>query len=120
MLTVPFIYSAKVCNVVDGDTVDLEVSIGFHIFTKQRFRLLGVNTPELKSKDPIEHSKAVKAKEFTASKLPIGKEILVQTIKSKGGDKDDSFGRFLCTIYLDGNNFNESLIKEGHAVAYKP
>jgi micrococcal nuclease len=115
----PYIYRAECLNVVDGDTVDLHVDQGFHSYRVERFRLLGVNTPELHSKDEFERARAQKAKDFLISKLsPVGKPtgkwpLIVKTTKS------DSFGRWLCELWLGDLWVNKSLLDEGLAVPFK-
>lgn len=60
----PYIYKAKIINVVDGDTVDATIDVGFKMTTVQRLRLLGINTPEKNSKDIFEKSRAIIAKDW--------------------------------------------------------
>jgi len=59
-----YIYKASVAKVIDGDTVDLIVDLGFHVFIKERFRLVGVSVPELNSKIPEEVLAARESREF--------------------------------------------------------
>ncbi len=100
-----WMYQAKPVRVIDGDTVDLTVDVGFRHFTTQRFRLLGVNTPERGKTDYDT------ARNFTVEWLfELSGEWPLQ-IESK---KSDSFGRWLVTIY--NKNFeclNEELISKG-------
>jgi micrococcal nuclease len=107
----PYIYKATITNIVDGDTVDAIIDVGFRQFTTQRLRLLGIDTPELNDKVLENRDKAKQAKEYLAS-LILGKSVIVQTSKS------DSFGRWLGTIYLDDLNINEHLIETGHAIRW--
>jgi len=108
--TIPYIYKAKIVNVVDGDTVDAEVDLGFKIIMKQRFRLLGVDTPELRGLTADKEG-AILAKQYTTDML-LGKTVIMNTYKS------DSFGRWLAVIEVDGVNFNESLIANGFAIGF--
>jgi micrococcal nuclease len=91
-----YTYKAKVGRVIDGDTVVLEIDLGFNIFHVMSCRLLGVNAPELNAKDEETQFYAVKSKEFLMSLLPVGK---IVTIKSK---KLDKYGRAL--VLIDGVN----------------
>jgi micrococcal nuclease len=115
----PFIYRAQCVRVVDGDTVDLYVDCGFYQYAKLRFRLIGIDTPELNSKDQGERLKALEAKQFTVDMLkpaPVSDNwsLLVKTYKS------DSFGRWLCDIYADGVQLNAELLSKSLAVPFKP
>jgi micrococcal nuclease len=102
-------YEAKVTNVVDGDTCDLEISLGFYLRATHRIRLLGVNSPEMHGPG---HAAGLAAKEFATSAL-LGKNVVIHT------EKSDVFGRWLAVVYLDGDNFNERLLREGFAVPYR-
>jgi len=105
-------YKAKIVNVVDGDTVDAVIDIGFKLTTTQRLRLYGVNTPELRSSNEDERALANKAKEYTTNTL-LSQEVLLTTYKT------DAFGRYLTTIHLtDYTNFNRTLIEKGYAKPY--
>lgn len=114
-----YTYKAQVLHVVDGDTVDLHVSLGFEMYHKARFRLLGVNTPESYGKDACEAGRA--AKQFMIDHLPIGTTVVVATKK----DKREKYGRMLCEMWLhdafgkDGSkSVNQTLIDAGHAKPY--
>jgi len=114
-------YRAKCTNVVDGDTVDLVVDMGFHCSFSGRFRLLGIDTPELNSKDPVLKARAHVAKDRVISLLAPGStkwNMFVQIQKDT-----DNFGRWLASIGFqaaDGTmfNLNELLLNEGLAVRY--
>ncbi len=60
-----YFYSAEILRVIDGDTIDVNLSIGFNISLKQRLRLSGINTPESRTRDKREKALGLKAKEFT-------------------------------------------------------
>lgn len=113
-----YIYKSTVIKIVDGDTVDLMVDLGFDINFKMRVRLYGINTPELRASDPTIVAKAQEAKTFVSSLLPVGKQVYIQTIK----DKTEKYGRYLATIFLDEvltvPSLNQQLIDKGLAVAY--
>jgi len=118
MPTEIFVYRARAVRVVDGDTCDLTVDVGFHMTTTQRFRLLGINTPELHSKDLAERERAVAATQALTGMLTAATgewPLLVRTQKS------DSFGRWLAEIWVEatGTNINTSLLLQGHAVPFK-
>jgi micrococcal nuclease len=101
-------YDAKVINIIDGDTVDCVISLGFYLTATHRLRLLGVNCPEVHGPTRAE---GLKAAEYTRATL-LGQTVRIRTAKS------DSFGRWLAQIYVDGLDFNQSLIDRGLAVPY--
>jgi micrococcal nuclease len=113
-----FVYRARAVRVVDGDTCDLIVDLGFRMTTTQRFRLLGVDTPELHSKDTYERERAVAAMQALTSMLAQGTgdwPLLIRTQKS------DSFGRWLAEIWVENNSLhvNDALLAGGYAVPFK-
>jgi len=106
-------YEAKIVRVVDGDTVDADIYLGFDITMRQRLRLYGVNTPETRSRDLVEKANGLKAKEYLADELKkCNNEV---SIKVHGTGK---YGRPLVEIYIGSINVNQLLIQNGHAVAY--
>lgn len=108
-----FIYSAKVIKVVDGDTVKLEIDLGFHITWSTNCRLSGINADELKDRNPLLKEAAQIAKKYLETILPEGE---IVTIKSKSLDK---YKRPIAEIITkNGINVNEDLIKSGHAKLY--
>lgn len=98
-------FRATCTNVVDGDTADLVIDVGFHLTTKQRVRFLGINTPERNQAGYQE------AKDFVIESI-LGKDIIVQTYKT------DAFGRYLATLYVDNVNLNVELLEKGLAKEY--
>jgi len=119
-----FTYKATLINVVDGDTVDLKVDLGFDIHFGLRVRLEGINTPEIfgVEKTSEEYKKGVAAKAFLQDVLTReAKNLVVKTAK----DKQEKYGRYLATIFILGpdgqpgkESINDMLIRLGHAVAY--
>jgi micrococcal nuclease len=107
-------YKCKVLNVVDGDTVDVEIDLGFHIKKTDRIRMLGIDTAELNSKDPSQRELAVVAKNRVRDLAPA-----ITRIKTEM-DKGDKYGRLLGTLYMGDNttSINEILVQEGLAVPY--
>ena len=100
-----YIRKAKIFNIVDGDTIDGFVDLGYRIWTEQRFRLLDVNTPE---RGKLGFKEAT---DYVTERL-LGKEIYLQS------EKDDSFGRWLATVYIDDTTINMELLETGLAVPY--
>lgn len=101
-------YTATVIRVVDGDTVHLDVDLGFDIKRKDSFRLYGINAPERST----EAGKVSKA--WLEKMLPVGTSVRVNTFK----DKREKYGRFLATLWLGDKNLNETLVTEGYAAPH--
>jgi micrococcal nuclease len=106
-------YKAIATKVIDGDTVDLYIDLGFHIRIELRIRMAHINAPEIRSKDPNETTKGLKTKLYLIERIE-GKEIIVRTFK----DKTEKFGRILAVVLLDGVDINAELISKGLAVKY--
>ena len=112
-------YRAKVIRVIDGDTVDVDIDLGFGIWQKnERVRRMGIDTPESRTRNKIEKKFGLAAKAKLQSLL--GKDtVLKTTINKKGVDMKGKFGRILGDFMTDdGKKCGEQLIKEGHAVKY--
>lgn len=107
MLTL-YNYKATIVNVVDGDTVDCVLDLGFRASLTLRLRLLGVNAPEVHGPT---RAAGLAARSFVAEHL-LGRDVVVHT------EKADVFGRYLAAITLDGEDFNRKLIDEGFAVPF--
>jgi len=108
-----YIYSAKCLKVVDGDTIDARVDLGFDTFKKIRIRLVGINAPESRTRDLEEKERGLAAKARVKQLISENKNKFV--LHSQGVGK---FGRCLGEIYLGDSKLNDILINEGHAVAY--
>ena len=110
-------YYAELRRVVDGDTVDVTIDCGFNMHVKERVRLLGINTPECRTRDLEEKAKGLAAKARLIEILEtFGNSFVIRT----SIDKKGKFGRLLGElISKDGDqNANQMLLKEGHAVEY--
>jgi len=106
----PYCYKAKCVSVYDGDTVTLDISLGFGVTMREKIRLLGINTPEVRGKEKLDGL----ISRDRLRELINGKDIIIATHKDKGG----KYGRLLATIYLDGVDINQQLIDEGLAKPY--
>jgi len=102
-------YKALITNIVDGDTMDAEVDLGFRIKIKIRFRINGIDTPEIYHPScPEEKEHGIKATE-RAKQLLLGKSVNIVS------HKPDKFGRWLCDILLDeSRTYTELMILEGY------
>ena len=97
-------YKAKLIRTIDGDTIDLEIDLGFDIWHKIRVRLDNINTPESRTRDLKEKKLGLKAKKFTNNFLK-GKEIIVNT------NKQGKFGRFLANLTVRGADLADALLE---------
>ena len=109
-------YSAIIRRWVDGDTVDVTLDLGFDIWYNNRVRLLGINTPESRTRDLEEKERGLAAKDRVNELCPVGTTVQLKTTKDGRG----KFGRILGEIFMPGivQSINKLLIEEGHAVEY--
>jgi len=105
---VKFQYPAKLISVVDGDTVDLQVDLGFRMTIRDRFRLYGINAPEIRGH---ERARGLAAKVFL-KELLADQDINLHTHKDRRG----KYGRWLATLIVAKGNVNELLVANNHAV----
>lgn len=112
-------YSCKVNKVLDGDTVDIDLDLGFNIvLAGQRVRMAGVDTPESRTTNKEEKPRGLLSKKKLAEKLPVGSWVKINTLKSD--NNDDKFGRILGEFILeDGTNVNQWMIENNYAVPYQ-
>ena len=108
-----YIYKATCERVVDGDTIDATIDLGFDTWKKIRIRLVGLNAPETRTRDLEEKVLGLAAKCFLQDILLKHDNNFI--LHSQGIGK---YGRCLGELYLGDVNLNELLITEGHAVAY--
>ena len=94
-------YNARNIRVIDGDTIEAEIYLGFRVFRKDIFRLAGINAPE--------HDK--QSTDFLNAAIE-GKTIVLESHKA------EKYGRWLATVYADGININQAVVNAGHAVPY--
>ena len=107
-------YSCKVVKIVDGDTIDVDIDLGFGVWLKkQRIRLFGIDTPESRTRDLEEKKYGLAAKEYLTKWLTSG-GVKIRTQKDAKG----KFGRILGEMYCYDTNVNEKMIEEYHAVRY--
>ena len=105
----------KVTKVVDGDTIDVVIDLGFDIMYKSRVRLFGIDTPESRTRDLVEKKYGLMSKDFLKDKLKNAEKIVIKTHK---GEETGKFGRILGEIFCDNVNINQQMCDVGHAVAY--
>ena len=112
-------YRARVIKVIDGDTVDVDIDLGFGVWLKdERVRIMGIDTPESRTRDKVEKKFGLAAK--ARLKELLGATPILKTQVGKGGeDMKGKFGRILGDFLTeDGKKCGELLVKEGHAVKY--
>tara|TARA_B110000211_G_C13943107_1_gene492610 strand:+ start:397 stop:843 length:447 start_codon:yes stop_codon:yes gene_type:complete len=110
-------YKAKLMRVVDGDTIDAEIDLGFNIFIKERIRFAGIDTPESRTRNKHEKSWGMAAKSRVIDLLNGDNSEFVLTTKIQ---KKGKFGRILGSIVLnDGTEVSEVLLSEKLAIPYE-
>jgi len=108
-------YSCTVKRVVDGDTVDVVLDLGFNILHKCRVRLYGIDTPESRTRNKDEKIRGKMAGAFLENKINAGDKIIIRTeLKDSRG----KFGRVLGSVIADGVYINLSMVENYHAVKY--
>lgn len=107
----------KVLKVVDGDTIDVDLDLGFDISFTQRVRLAGIDTPESRTTDKYEKALGLEVKDKLKKAIEAAKLVV---IKTELPDSTEKYGRILGWVYLDENpvSINEILINEGYAWSY--
>jgi micrococcal nuclease len=106
-------YECKIVRVVDGDTIDVDISLGFGLWIHgESIRLFGVDCPECRSRDKEEKAAGLAAKRFVERFLQVGE---TYTLNTQGKGK---FGRYLGTISNETETVNKALINEHLAVVY--
>lgn len=104
----PFKYTNVVVNNIhDGDTIDVTIDLGFSIKFETKVRFYGINAIELKDKGGIE------ARDWLIARLK-DKKVVIETFKNK----QEKYGRYLATIWCEGENVNDELVKLKYAVPY--
>ena len=113
-------YKCKVLRVVDGDTVDVDIDLGFGVWMhKERVRMMGIDTPESRTRDKVEKTFGLASKARLKELLPVGSISVLKTeIDRSGEDSRGKFGRVLGDFIVDEKRCTDILVEEGHAVAY--
>ena len=110
-------YVRKVENVVDGDTIDVLIDLGFDILFQSRVRLAGIDTPESRTKDLKEKALGLESKEYLKKALKDAKSVIIKTEKM---DSSEKYGRILGWVYINGDtvSLNDMMINDGYAWGY--
>jgi len=107
----------EVNNVVDGDTIDVIIDLGFDILFSSRVRLAGIDTPESRTTNKAEKALGVEAKEYLKKQLKDAKSVVIRTEKM---DSSEKYGRILGWVYVNGESesVNNKMINDGYAWGY--
>ena len=110
-------YRCKIKKVVDGDTVDVDIDLGFGIWQmNERVRIMGIDTPESRTRNKEEKVRGLLSKAKLKEMCPTGGTILLRT---EVGNEKGKFGRILGKLFtLEGKDINQHLIENNYAVAY--
>lgn len=110
-------YVRKVEGVVDGDTIDVLIDLGFDILFASRVRLAGIDTPESRTKDLKEKALGLESKEYLKKALKDAKSVVIKTEKM---DSSEKYGRILGWVYINGDtiSLNDMMINDGYAWGY--
>lgn len=106
-MDVDFLYRAEVVHIVDGDTVDLNVDLGFKVWVRERFRLARIDAPERRDREAW-----LRSKQWLEAQLPVGSTCLVRSRRM------GKYGRWLGEIWKDGRCLNDEMLELGLAKAY--
>ena len=112
-------YKCRVVKIVDGDTVDVDIDLGFGVWlSDERVRIMGIDTPESRTRDKVEKIFGLAAK-IRLEELLGEKCVLKTQVNKNGEDMKGKFGRILGDFIVEGGKrVTEILIEEGHAVEY--
>ena len=107
----------EVKNVIDGDTIDVVIDLGFDILFASRVRLAGIDTPESRTTDKAEKALGIEAKEYLKKQLKDAKSVVIRTEKMNSSEK---YGRILGWVYINGESesVNNKMINDGYAWGY--
>ena len=110
-------YVKKVTKVVDGDTIDVDIDLGFDISFTSRVRLAGIDTPESRTTDKAEKALGLESKEYLSKHLKDAKSVVIKTEKM---DSSEKYGRILGWIYVNDDtvSLNDMMINDGYVWGY--
>ena len=110
-------YVRKVEAVIDGDTIDVLIDLGFDILFASRVRLAGIDTPESRTKDLKEKALGLESKEYLKKALKDAQSVVIKTEKI---DSSEKYGRILGWVYINGDtvSLNDMMINDGYAWGY--
>lgn len=100
-------YRAKVIKVYDGDTITVLIDLGFGVTFKEKLRLYGINTPEVRGKERLD---GLISRDRLRERI-LDEDVIIKTLKDKKG----KYGRYIAEVYLEEENINDWLVSEGLA-----
>jgi len=108
-------YRATIVRVVDGDTVDVDIDLGFEVTLKnQRIRLIGIDSSEIRTRDPEEKEKGLAARGFVEALLPVGSRHVLLSREYHG--ERGKFGRIIGDFEIGDGTLTQAILDAGHAV----
>ena len=114
----PYIYRIReIHKVVDGDTIDADIDLGFDISLTKRIRLAGIDTPESRTTDANEKKLGLESKDWLKNRLQFAKDIIIRT---ELPDSTEKYGRIIGHLFINGEevSVNNQMISEGYAWEY--
>ena len=114
-----YVYRIKsITKVVDGDTIDANIDLGFDISFTKRIRLAGIDSPESRTTNLKEKALGLESKEWLKKSLEGAKDIIIKTEKP---DSTEKYGRIIGHLFINGQetSLNNQMIDEGYALAYE-
>ena len=113
----PFLYKCVIQRIVDGDTVDVNIDLGFGIWLyKERVRIAGIDTPEKRTRDKVEKVFGLAATAKAHTLIPEGSNCIIRTRRDKAGKYGRTMGDF---VLEDGTLYTEVMVETHHAVPYE-
>ena len=113
----PFLYKCTIQRIVDGDTVDVNIDLGFGIWLyKERVRVAGIDTPEKRTRDKVEKIFGLAATAKAHTLIPEGSNCIIRTRRDKAGKYGRTMGDF---VLEDGTLYTDVMIETHHAVPYE-
>ena len=113
----PFLYKCIIQRIVDGDTIDVDIDLGFGIWLrKERVRIAGIDTPEKRTRDKVEKVFGLAATAKAHELVPEGSECIIRTRRDKAGKYGRTMGDF---VMQDGRLYTEVMVETHHAVPYE-
>ena len=113
----PFLYKCTIQRIVDGDTVDVNIDLGFGIWLyKERVRIAGIDTPEKRTRDKVEKIFGLAATAKAHTLIPEGSNCIIRTRRDKAGKYGRTMGDF---VLEDGTLYTEVMVETHHAVPYE-
>lgn len=113
-------YKCIILEHIDGDTVDVDLDLGFGVILKDvRFRLTGIDTPEVNSTDPEERIFGQASEKRLTELLPVGSKVIVKSnINKSGKNVKEKWNKWLGEFFVNGQSVNNTMVNEGYAVKY--